>query len=45
MMNAQLISVGNLFQGNSHFSAVQKKDTIVFFTGAGAVKNKFDILV
>ena len=37
------ISLPNLFQGNSHFSAVQKNDTIVFFTGSGKVKNKFDI--
>lgn len=32
-----------LFQPNSRFSAVQKNDTIIFFTGSGAVKNKFDI--
>ncbi len=37
------VTFGNLFQGNAHFSAVQKKDTIVFFTGRGAIKNKFDI--
>ncbi len=41
--NSGIISSSTLFQGNAHFSAVQKKDTIVFFTGAGAEKNKFDI--
>jgi N-acetylneuraminic acid mutarotase len=34
---------GSLFQGNAKFSAVQKNNTIVFFTGLGAEKNKFDI--
>ncbi len=38
------VSYGSLFQGNWRFSAVEKNDTIVFFTGeGGAVKNKFDI--
>ncbi|MEO6868806.1 MAG: kelch repeat-containing protein [Ginsengibacter sp.] len=32
-----------LFQPNAKFSAVQKNDNIVFFTGAGQLKNKFDI--
>lgn len=32
-----------LFQPNAKFSAVQKNDNIVFFTGAGQQKNKFDI--
>ena len=32
-----------LFQPNSNFSAVSKNDKIIFFTGTGAVKNKFDI--
>lgn len=41
-MSSGAVSFGNLFQGNSHFSALQKRDTLVFFTGAGAVKNKFD---
>jgi hypothetical protein len=32
-----------LFQPNFNFSAVLKNNKIVFFTGEGAVKNKFDI--
>ena len=32
-----------LFQPNSHFNAVLKNNKIVFFTGEGTVKNKFDI--
>lgn len=36
-------SFGNLFQKNARFSAVQKRDSIIFFTGLGAEKNKFDI--
>ena len=32
-----------LFQPNAFFSAVLKNNKIVFFTGEGAVKNKFDI--
>ena len=32
-----------LFQPNSHFSAVSKNNKIIFFTGTGAIKNKFDI--
>lgn len=32
-----------LFQPNSHFDAVVKNNKIVFFTGWGLVKNKFDI--
>ena len=42
-MNSGSSTFGSLFQGNYSFAAVQKKDTIVFFTGLGAVKNKFDI--
>ena len=33
----------SLFQANGFFTAVNKNDTIVFFTGSGAEKNKFDI--
>jgi hypothetical protein len=32
-----------LFQPNSHFDAVVKNNKIVFFTGWGSAKNKFDI--
>jgi hypothetical protein len=32
-----------LFQPNSDFKAVSKNNKIVFFTGSGAEKNKFDI--
>ncbi len=32
-----------LFQHNSHFDAVVKNNKIVFFTGRGLEKNKFDI--
>jgi hypothetical protein len=42
-MASGLSTFGSLFQGNSFFSAVQKNDTIIFFTGNGAVKNKFDV--
>jgi hypothetical protein len=34
---------GSLFQGNKSFSAVRRNDTIIFFTGSGAIKNKFDV--
>lgn len=37
-MTSGASSFGTLFQGNAFFSAVQKKDTIVFFTGIGAEK-------
>jgi hypothetical protein len=36
-------SFGTLFQKNGRFSAVQKNDSIIFFTGLGAEKNKFDV--
>jgi N-acetylneuraminic acid mutarotase len=42
-MTSGLSTISNLFQGNAGFSAVQKNDTIIFFTGSGAEKNKFDI--
>ena len=41
--NSGSSSFSNLFQGNASFSAVQKNNSIVFFTGAGTEKNKFDI--
>lgn len=36
-------SITCLFQPNAKFTAVQKNDNIVFFTGDGQQKNKFDI--
>jgi hypothetical protein len=36
-------TLGTLFQKNGQFSAVQKNDSIIFFTGLGAEKNKFDV--
>jgi hypothetical protein len=36
-------SLDCLFQPNSYFSAVVKNNKIVFFTGTGTQKNKFDI--
>jgi hypothetical protein len=32
-----------LFQPNAYFSAAQKDNKIIFFTGDGALKNQFDI--
>jgi hypothetical protein len=37
------ISLSCLFQPNASFKAVVKDNKIVFFTGQGTVKNKFDI--
>ena len=42
-MNSGRSTFSSLFQRNANFSAVAKNDTIVFFTGQGAEKNKFDI--
>jgi hypothetical protein len=42
-VNSGSSTFGSLFQGNASFSAVHKNDTIVFFTGLGLEKNKFDI--
>jgi N-acetylneuraminic acid mutarotase len=36
-------TLGTLFQKNGRFSAVQKNDSIIFFTGLGIEKNKFDV--
>jgi hypothetical protein len=41
--NTGISTYANLFQPNAAFSAVQKNDTIVFFTGRGGSINKFDI--
>ena len=42
-INSSSSSLACLFQPNAFFSAVKKNDDIVFFTGKGPVKNKFDI--
>lgn len=42
-INTQTTSFDCLFQPNSHFDAVLKNNKIVFFTGRGGIKNKFDI--
>ena len=42
-MAAQTSTYDCLFQSNSGFGVVLKNDKIVFFTGSGAEKNKFDI--
>ena len=42
-MSTGVVTINSLFQANWRFSAVQKNDTIVFFTGLGVTKNKFDI--
>ncbi len=42
-VNTQVSSFACLFQPNSSFQAVLQNNRIIFFTGSGAVKNKFDI--
>ena len=42
-MNSGSSTFDCLFQPNATFSAVLKDNKIVFFTGDGAEKNKFDI--
>jgi len=42
-VNTQTSSFSCLFQPNARFKAVTKDNKIIFFTGEGAVKNKFDI--
>ena len=42
-MNSGSSTFDCLFQPNAFFSAVLKDNKIVFFTGDGAEKNKFDI--
>ena len=37
------ITIDTLFQENASFSAALRNDTIVFFTGTGKIKDKFDI--
>ena len=42
-VNTQSSVLSCLFQPIGEFDAVEKNNKIIFFTGAGAVKNKFDI--
>ena len=42
-MNSGSSTLTCLFQPNAYFSAVLKDNKIVFFTGLGVEKNKFDI--
>lgn len=42
-MTSGFTMIEELFQPNAFFSAVQKNNRIVFFTGSGVEKNKFDI--
>lgn len=42
-MNSGTVTMGSLFQGNAFFSAIQKKENLIFFTGLGLEKNKLDI--
>jgi len=42
-ISSQISSLNCLFQPNSCFGAVVKNNKIVFFTGTGIQKNKFDI--
>ena len=41
--NAQTSSLFCLFQPNSWFDAVKKNNRVIFFTGRGEIRNKFDI--